>query len=433
MINYSILETQSSNMEAHTFVDRPERAVELGYSTFATSGIEDFIKHEMNKTFDGVKTYEILSEVTITTNDDASITCEALIYVGVIPGSLELHKNNDTEKWVNNVGLFVKIKTEDAASINIDDVKSIKYKNYVFNSNTNPMTDKSLNNMYNFTYFIIDSIKEDTIMSNLSLAAAYVDYIKDLCQNAVSTSSKSGKVLSKLNKDLYLVTKSQFDNMYKNLDPSKYNINLLVSSIDRVERDMMVDTNNKIYYTWRIWFKQLEKGVNVIYDGMIEVSDGGWYRKKLNGAWKNIPEHEDHLKIKINLWNIRITLEKLIGIAIDVYNNCMLNNYENVVANVKSGKGSCSLCRDLAIKQIIMHTDIEWCSNFQNLEHGRYIRSIIKATGKIYSISTYDSTFYTLIKSFRDKTSFQKFVNTYLDEAHIYCLSNSQFIDTHKI
>ena len=431
MTTLSILETQSSYMEDHTFCDMPERAVELGYSTFVTSGIEDFIKKEMNKKPDCVRSYDVLSEVTLVTNDGASISCEALVYVGVIPGYIELRKNNGTEKWVNKVGLFVKLNTEDTTSINMDDVKSIKYKNYVFKSNAHTMkynTEDSTNGMHNFTYFIIDSIEEDTIMSNLSLASAYVGYIKDLCQNAVSTSSKSGKVLSKLNTGLYIITKAQFDNMYKHLDPSKYNINLLVSSIDRVEHDIMTDTDNKIYNTWRIWFKQ-----NIIYNGMIEVSESGMYRKKLNGKWRNIPEQGDHLKIKINLWNVRVTLERLIGIAVDVYNDSVLNTYENMVANVKSGLGSCSLCRDLAIKQVIMHNDIEWCSNFQNLEHGRYIRSIIKATGKIYSISTYDSTFYTLIKSFRDKVAFRKFVSTYLKENNVTCLSSSQFIDTHKI
>jgi hypothetical protein len=80
---------------------------------------------------------------------------------------------------------------------------------------------------------------------------------------------------------------------------------------------------------------------------------------------------------------------------LDIEADQLLNTYDEICCNVKSGIGSVYTREFLNINNVdyFKFDDLEYCNMEANFIHGRHIKPLYKLLGKIYMPSAYDYGF----------------------------------------
>lgn len=171
-----------------------------------------------------------------------------------------------------------------------------------------------------------------------------------------------------------------------------------ISSIDHVD----IDRDNKIItifmdkdVTWACKVLVIDLSSNVPKKRWYQ-SYNNYYNDKKIKCEVPLSLHCGHYKINsFGSTKNFFTLETLICVCLDIEADQLLNTYDGVCCNVKSGIGSVYTREFLNINNVdyFKFDDLEYCDMEANFIHGRHIKPLYKLLGKVYMPSAYDYGF----------------------------------------
>lgn len=171
-----------------------------------------------------------------------------------------------------------------------------------------------------------------------------------------------------------------------------------ISSIDHVD----IDHKNKIITIFMdedvTWACKI-----LVIDLSSDVPKKRWYKSYDNykkdtkkKCEKPLSLHCGHYKIKsFGPSHDFFTLETLICVCLDIEADQLLNTYDNLCCNVKSGIGNVHTKEFLKVNKVdyFNFDDLEYCDMEANFIHGKHIKPLYKLLGKVYMPSAYDYGF----------------------------------------
>lgn len=174
-----------------------------------------------------------------------------------------------------------------------------------------------------------------------------------------------------------------------------------ISSINHVD----IDHKNKIItifmdedVTWACKVLVIDLSSNIPKKRWYQSYDN-YYKDKKIKCEVPLSLHCGHYKINsFGSTKNFFTLETLICVCLDIEADQLLNTYDEICCNVKSGIGSVYTREFLNINNVdyFKLDDLEYCDMEANFIHGKHIRPLYKLLGKVYMPSAYDYGFNTI-------------------------------------
>lgn len=170
-----------------------------------------------------------------------------------------------------------------------------------------------------------------------------------------------------------------------------------VYSIDHVD----IDRNNKIItifmdenVTWAYKVLVIDLSSNVP-KRLLYKSYDNYEKDTEKKCEKPLGLHCGHYKFRnFGYSHDFFALETLICVCLDIEADQLLNTYDNLCCNVKSGTGDVHTKEFLNINvDYFKFDDLEYCDMEANLIHGKHIKPLYRLLRKVYMPSAYDYGF----------------------------------------
>jgi len=217
-----------------------------------------------------------------------------------------------------------------------------------------------------------------------------------------------GTLTNQNNKQVYtligkcLVDRNTFKNLYYNDNNNGKTVNSREYVIAHIEEILYINNGIAIKYdspTWDI------KYLIIKYDGVWKKFKSHKSFSKFVKSTKaveynyiNINRGRNHYTMHID--HVDFTLEALLAMCNDWYNNELLNDYSNINTNVLDGSGTINTTIKLGIKANVYDmNNLEYCSSEQNLSHGSKIEKIYGLLDKVYAFTALDELFDVVFKN----------------------------------
>lgn len=166
--------------------------------------------------------------------------------------------------------------------------------------------------------------------------------------------------------------------------------NGFIAQIDKEKTSYNTDRTGVI-----IIFKPNADGSNFFKNkNYLELTFDGRYRTSPNSKFESVNHRgRTNALIKINIINRDKSVERLIAIANDIIDGCMLNTYAGISVNMLDGSGNINTAEYLGIPRDYSLDNLELTFHSDNIKHGARIKKLYEITGHVYRVSANDSYF----------------------------------------
>ena len=418
-----------------TFMDMQRKLDELVDTdkvTMLTYGGTEFLHKELNN-----KKFSINDRVTVALKNGNLIKCDAEIYA--------LGDYGDQTS-----SIYIKIFNA-CDKIPVTKIIGIQYKDYRFNVRFHSFTlvkEDGLNSNDVAMTFVVDIIIKtdltklihDNRMASVRMTKMFLGVYQSIARDYMNNISKLEKDLNINYVDHFNSTCSYFRSKWYTMDPDwfnhvdlvkhnfsnkfmtmrndKYRINAFIASINDV--DIIIETDietNENHLIYKIKFNKLlndSYGIglcNMYKTDTLWLRDDGKVKLYLDGDFEERCHviTSGHRIFNLTIYGRRysISYEKLVAVALDVYNNDMLESYVDIQCNVKSCTGSINKVEQLINNGCVVHGNIyvphnlEYCDRTSNVTHASLCNCLYKFIGSYdYMVSAYNYEIHDKIRAY---------------------------------